>query len=132
MVLVDTSVWVEFLRATGSDGDTRLTQLVETGADLVTTEPVIMELLAGAPSDVASRALRSRLLAFPLLRVEGLADYERAAVMWRACRREGKTLRRMTDCLIAAVAIRNDATVLHNDSDFDVLAEVIGLQIAPK
>lgn len=131
MVLVDTSVWVEFLRATGSEADTHLTELVETGAELATTEPIVMELLAGAPSDIAARALRSRLLAFPLLRVEGLADYERAAWLWRACRREGRTLRRMSDCLIAAVAIRNDAAVMHRDSDFDVLAEVVGLQIAP-
>ena len=56
-------------------------------------------------------------------------DYEQAAALFRTCRRGGETVRKLIDCLIAATAIRLGATVLHADSDFDVLARHAGLQI---
>ena len=90
-----------------------------------------MELLAGtrAPSEYAK--LRTRLLGFPLLRLRGLPDFENAAELYRTCRREGATVRRLIDCLIAAVAIRERATVLHNDRDFETLARHVRLRIEP-
>lgn len=51
--------------------------------------------------------------------------------LYRACRRGGETIPKMNDCLIAAVAIRNDASVLHRDADFDVLARHTPLRIEP-
>ena len=56
-------------------------------------------------------------------------DYEDAAVLYRRCRRQGETVRKLMDCLIAACAIRVGAPVLRNDSEFDVLARHTGLQI---
>jgi predicted nucleic acid-binding protein len=131
VILVDSSAWIELLRATGSPVHERVRQCLKDDVELATTEVVIMELLAGARSDAAARALRSRLLALPLLRVEGLADYEDAAELWRSCRRVGTTLRGMADCLIAAVALRNDVPILHHDMDFEILADVSGLQLEP-
>ena len=48
-------------------------------------------------------------------------DYDHAAALYRTCRRNGETVRRLIDCLIAAVAIRSNASVLHADVDFAVL-----------
>jgi predicted nucleic acid-binding protein len=81
-----------------------------------------MELLAGARNPAEHTRLRVRLLALPRVSVQGLADFESASDLDRACRARGATVRKLVDCLIAAVAIREHATVLHNDRDFDVLA----------
>lgn len=73
--------------------------------------------------------LRARLMALPRLMVRGLADYEEAADLYRACRSRGVTVRKLIDCLIAAVAIREGATVLHNDRDFDLLVRHTRLRV---
>ena len=56
-------------------------------------------------------------------------DYEDAAALYRACRRSGETVRKLIDCLIAAIAIRTDLPVLHADADFDVLARHTPLRL---
>ena len=58
----------------------------------------------------------------------GLDDNERAADLYRRCRARGSTIRSPLDCLIAAVAIRIDAAVLHEDRDFDALAQYTELR----
>lgn len=122
MILVDTSAWVEFLRGTGHPVHHALKRHLEIHSPLATSEVVVMELLAGAGSVRERDRLRERILRLPLLRVQGLADFEAAADLYRACRRAGGTIRKLVDCLIAAVAIRERASVLHNDRDFDVLS----------
>lgn len=81
-----------------------------------------MELLAGAGTAHDAAELRRLLLRGELLDVETPTDWESAAALYRACRRRGQTVRKLTDCLIAAVAVRHDVPVLHRDADFDVLA----------
>jgi predicted nucleic acid-binding protein len=56
-------------------------------------------------------------------------DYEEAASLYRTCRRSGDTVRKLIDCLIAAVAIRADLPMLHRDADFDVLARHTPLRL---
>ncbi len=90
-----------------------------------------MELLAGEGQAKAHADLRRLLYRFQPLLTNGLPDYEAAAELYRACRRGGETIRQMNDCLIAAVAIRNDTSVLHRDADFDVLARHTPLRIEP-
>ncbi len=131
MILPDTSAWVEELRHTGSEVDRTLEHLLDSGAEIAVTEPVVMELLAGARTKRELAAIRRRLLAFPMLHVKDLVTYERASAVWRACRRGGEPVRDTIDCLIAAVAIREGASVLHADRDFDVIARHTGLRIEP-
>jgi predicted nucleic acid-binding protein len=130
VILADTSAWVEYLRATGSPAHLRLRDLVADESELVTTEVVTMELLAGAAGDAEVARLRRLLGRFELLGLEGLADYEAAADLYRRCRARGETIRKLTDCLIAVVAIRHGAAVLHRDQDFDVIARHTALQVA--
>jgi hypothetical protein len=129
MILPDSSAWIEEIRATRSPVHLALRRLLSEGAAIAVTEPVIMELLAGARSKREVSATRRRMLAFPLLRVEDLVTYERASAVWRACREAGEPVRNTLDCLIAAVAIREGATVLHADRDFDVIARHTPLRI---
>lgn len=131
MILPDTSAWVEEIRHTGSTVDRTLESLLASDADVAVTEPVIMELLAGARSKDELRATRKRMLAFPMLRVDNLVTFERAAVISRLCRAAGEPVRNTMDCLIAAVAIREGASILHADRDFDAIARHAGLRIEP-
>jgi predicted nucleic acid-binding protein len=59
-------------------------------------------------------------------------DYRFAAALYRECRRQGTTIRRLPDCLIAAIAIRNDAELLHDDADFDAIALHVRLATVPR
>ena len=129
MILPDSSAWIEEMRATRSPVHLALRRLLGEGAAIAVTEPVMMELLAGARSKREVSATRRRMLAFPLLGVRDLVTYERASAVWRACRRAGEPVRNTLDCLIAAVAIREGATVLHADRDFDVIARHTPLRI---
>jgi predicted nucleic acid-binding protein len=130
VILVDSSAWVEFLRRTESAVHHRVHRLMAETDEIVTTEAIHMELLAGARDDAHVTRLRRLLARFPLLPAEGLADFEQAAAVYRACRSGGETVRNRIDCLIAAVALRADATVLHLDRDFEVIARYTPLQLA--
>ena len=129
MILVDTSAWVEFDRATESPVDQRLTGLIAANHDIAVTEPVIMEVVAGARSARREQDLRRLLRRFHLLRFDAAVDFDAAARIYRACRRVGVTPRGMIDCMIASVARRHSATLLACDADLDRVAEVVGISM---
>jgi predicted nucleic acid-binding protein len=129
VILADTSAWVEFDRATGSAVDARLTELVAGGDSLVVTEPVVMEVLAGARDDAREADLRRLLLRFRLRPFEATSDFDAAARIYRRCRRAGVTPRGLTNCMIAAVAWRNGDSLLSYDADLDRVASVIGVSM---
>lgn len=129
MILVDTSAWVEYDRATNSRVDQRLTELIADDGEVAVTEPVVMEVVAGARSDEQERDLRRLLLRFKLLRFDAAVDFAAAARIYRACRRVGVTPRGMVDCMIASVAHRHRATLLAQDADLARIAGVIGVTL---
>lgn len=128
-MIVDTSAWVEYLRATGSPAHLTLRHAVASDASLGTPAPVVMELLAGCGTEEASTRVQRMLARFEILDVEGLADFEDAASIQRTCRRRGETVRSMIDCLIAAIAVREGRPLLARDRDFDVIARHVGLEL---
>ncbi len=129
MILVDTSAWIEFDRATGSAAHRRLRDLIDSSGLVAVTEPVVMEVLAGARDARAEADLRRLLLRSTLLPFDTVVDFEGAASVYRRCRRTGVTPSGLVDCMIASVALRSGATVLSHDVDFDRLAHVIGLEL---
>jgi predicted nucleic acid-binding protein len=129
VILADTSVWVEYDRATGSPSHRRLTELIERDGPIAVTEPVVMEVLAGARDDKREADLRRLLSSFELLSFDPVSDFDGAARIYRRCRAAGVTPRGMLDCMIAAVAWRNGATLLAHDVDMDRVADVIGLDL---
>lgn len=122
MILVDSSAWIEFQRATGSPADRRLTDAIKSDEPLATMGIVVMEVLAGARDERHAGELRRLLGRCRFLPLEEPSDHEVAAGLYRACRREGTTIRRLPDCLIAAVAIRNGISLMHQDADFEAIA----------
>jgi len=129
VILVDTSAWVEYDRATGSAVDERLAELIAGGDGVAVTEAVIMEVVAGARSDERERDLRRFLLRFDLLRFDSTVDFDAAARIYRACRQEGVTPRGLIDCMIASVAHRHGAALLALDADVNRIADVIGIEL---
>lgn len=129
MILADTSAWVEYDRATDSPVDRRLSELIESDADVAVTEPVVMELLAGARTDEQERDLRRMLLRFEMLVFDPVADFDGAVRIYRRCRRSGITPRGMVDCMIVAVAWRRGATLLAHDADMDRVGRVVGIAL---
>jgi predicted nucleic acid-binding protein len=125
MIVVDTSVWIEFLRDTGSPVCVALDRLLDT--DLAICDAISMEILAGARDEHHLTQLRGLLGRATMLPTTP-ADYDQAAALYRMCRRRGETVRKLIDCLIAAVAIRADAEVLHADADFTTLARRTALR----
>lgn len=129
MILVDTSAWVEYDRATGSAVDQRLAELIVGGDGLAVTEPVIMEVVAGARNVERERDLRRLLLRFDLLRFDPVVDFDAAARIYRACRQDGVTPRGLIDCMIASVARRHGVALLARDADVNRIGEVVGIEL---
>jgi len=131
VILADTSAWVEYDRATGSPVDERMAELVGERDLLATTEPVVMEVLAGARDDAREADLRRLLDRFRLLRFDAAAEFDGAVRIYRSCREAGVTPRGLLDCLIAAVAIRHGAALLTADRDLARIATVMDLRLDP-
>lgn len=126
VILIDTSAWVEFLRNTGTPVCNLVDELL--AGDIAVCDPVLMEVLAGARDESHLLSLRRLLARAAVIPVQP-TDYEDAAALYRRCRRQGETVRKLIDCLIASVAIRAGVPILHYDADFDVLARHTELQI---
>jgi len=125
LLLVDTSVWVEFFRA---DSDFDLESVLEMD-EVVTCPPVVQEVLQGFRDAKAYRRAREAMLAFPIVESPmELEVFEEACDLYRTARRVGVTVRSSIDCLIAVCAIRNLLTVLHLDRDFDLLTRTSPLR----
>ena len=128
-VLVDTSVWVEHLRGTRSRAHLELRDLAAADpASVATCEPIALELLAGPTDPFTVRRIEEQLGTLDDLVVDPAQDFRAAAALARAVRRSGHTVRSLTDCLIAAVAIRHETTVWHCDEDYARIAAVTDLQ----
>jgi predicted nucleic acid-binding protein len=91
---------------------------------------IVMEILAGARDRADRERLRRLLYGLEFLGVDGPADYEAGADIYRACRLAGETPRKLTDCPIAAVAIHNGAELLCEDSDFVTIARHTELRLS--
>lgn len=126
MILADSSAWIDFLRGRSE----WVADVVSAAMDgkIATTGPIQLELLAGATNDADVEHLEALLGLAQYVPCEH-DDFVRGAEIYRATRRAGRTVRRMSDCVIAAVAIRASIPILHRDRDFDVIAQVSELQI---
>jgi len=123
MLLVDSSVWIDIARGL----DTAAVRFVESrdeDEEVAVTGLVFQEVLQGATDDTSYARLRDMLSGLLLLEPRELSTYEIAAQLFRRGRAKGFTIRKPTDCLIAALALEHGALLVHNDRDFHALAQV--------
>jgi len=121
MILVDTSVWVDFLRGVNSRQHRILHSLIENEEDIAVTEIILTEILQGIKEDKNYQKVKDYLLEFPIHKPNATETYLKAAQIYRDCRKKGKTVRKTVDCIIAAICMENDLTLLHKDSDFELI-----------
>jgi len=121
-VIVDTSAWVEYLRATGSPTHLALRAGVQDGKPIATPALVVTELLSGSRSEIEAAGLLQLLSRFEILIPDSLRDYQGAARVQRICRRAGFTIRSTVDCMVAATALEDRRPLLARNRDFSVIA----------
>lgn len=128
MILVDTSVWIDFFRASDLPHVQRLERLIEHGENIVLCGVILTEILQGIRDESTYRRTRHYLEFLRLLPMTQEVFVE-AAQIYRALRAKGIAVRKPLDCMIAATALVHQAQLLHNDRDFVVIAQHYPLQI---
>jgi predicted nucleic acid-binding protein len=128
VILVDTSIWIDLFSA-----KPHFSVSTDKFPFFATCPPVVQEVLQGIRGKDAytniSLGLRAlNIFADPV----PLQVYIDAANIFRELRAKGLTIRSSADCLIAAVAIKHDLIVWHNDRDFDMIARIRPLQATKK
>ena len=130
-ILVDTSVWIDFFNGLSSAPRLSLRKLLEAEEEVCISNYILVETLQGFKDDREFEAARTHLLHLPILALTQPESYISAARLYRTCRKQGITIRKTADCLIAQTAIEHGVSLLHNDKDFDRIASVSRLQIFP-
>ena len=128
MILVDTTVWIDFFRGTNTPGVRELQRIVEADEDVCFCGVILTEVLQGICEDkdyAKAAAAFESFLFLPMTQ----RTFARAAEIYRALRRRGTTIRNAVDCMIAAVAIEHDIPLLHNDRGFAAIAALGGLKV---
>ncbi len=133
MVLVDSTVWIDLLRNTATIPTGRLRRLIEAGEAAV-TPVIVQEVLQGAANASALTRLQTYFTALPLLGIsDPLGLHVAAGRLYASARWQGVTPRSPNDCLIVATAIEAGVPLLHDDRDFEQLANVESkLRLVPR
>ena len=128
MVIVDTSVWVDYLRGISTSQTDWLDAEIENQL-LGLVDLILCEVLQGLVDDRRFAEVRRSLLKFQVFSTGGIRLSLAAAQNYRALRAKGRTVRKTVDCLIATFCLLNGHTLLHSDKDFDHFEEELGLNV---
>lgn len=126
MILVDSSVWVDFFSSSPGPAGSELRHLIEEGEPFAVTGIVVAEVLQGLTRD--SRSIEEYLLQWDMIEPKGFATYCRAAAMYRNARANGVTLSTI-DTLIAAIALERGMSLFTLDQDFARVARLTDLTL---
>lgn len=129
MILVDSSVWIDFFRGTATREVERLAELLDTRT-LVMGDLILAEVLRGFSGDLEFHRARALLVSMPLLDMCDRAIAVQAACNLRALRSRGMTVRSTIDALIATRCIADGISLLYSDRDFDPFVKHLGLRSA--
>ena len=125
MVLVDTSVLIDYLKGIDTDGTRHFDKIIDSNIPYGINDYVYQEILQGARTEAEFEKLKDYFETIPFYYLKfGKESYERAALLNYRCRKRGMTIRSTIDLLIAEIAIENELYLLHSDSDFDNIAKV--------
>ena len=129
MIVIDTSVWIPLLNGAAHPKAERARELIEGPEDIGIPGIVLEEVLRGLRSDSQFRRVRDLLLTdFTYIEMRQ-SLFVLSAEIYRALRKRGKTIGSPGDCLIAACAIEEEASLLEDDADFRIIADLFPLKL---
>lgn len=129
MILVDSSVWIDFLNGENSPQRHVLHRLINDKIKISVAEIIITEVLQGLKQEKDFTVIKTFFEKLHLHKPKGTDTYINAAKIYRNCRSKGKTIGSTVDCVIAAICIENAMPILHRDSDFDMIAACTALRV---
>ena len=116
-ILIDTSVWIDFFNKNSAQADI-VEDLMNGDSNICLCPIVYQEILQGFKDDSVFNDVKSILLSFNMLDTDIMRITDHAVDLYRSLRKQGITIRKPVDCLIASYAILEDAFLFHNDKDF--------------
>ena len=126
MILVDTSVLIDFFRDKSNKKSEKFRHVLSMGIPFGINFFVYQELLQGVDGEKDYQELKKYLDTQRFYHLKkGRDSFSEAAETYQKCRRKGFTVSSTVDCLIVQTAIENDLFLLHHDSDFDHIAKII-------
>ncbi len=128
MVLVDTTIWIDFFAAKSTPEVAELERLLNQGEDICTCGIILTEVLQGIREDKDYQRTLSKFHAFLFLPMNR-QTFVKAAELYRSLRHRGVTIRKPVDCMIASVALEHNIALLHHDRDFDPMEIHCGLKV---
>jgi predicted nucleic acid-binding protein len=128
VVIIDTTVWVDYFRGL-ENVETDWLNVEVSRRRLGLTDLILCEVLQGVRNDAALKRVQRELLKFEVLETGGTALALAAARNFRTLRRRGHTVRKTIDCLIATFCLREGHSLLHRDGDFDPFEHLLGLSV---
>ena len=128
MVLVDTTVWIDYLGGV-RNAHTEWLDEAQPRMRLGLTDLILCELLQGVRGDAVFAQVRREMLRFEVFSTGGMEMAIASAENFRALRAKGITVRKTIDCLIATFCIRGGHSLLHRDRDFDAFEQHLGLRV---
>ncbi len=128
MVIVDTTVWIDYLQGTSNPESDWLGR-ESTRQRLGLTDLILCEILQGIRNPASFVQVRNDLLRFEVFPTGGATLAIAAAWNYRELRRHGHTVRKTIDCLIATFCLRSGNSLLHRDRDFNPFEKVLGLNV---
>ena len=126
--IVDTSIWIEFLRSEKNERSVLVNQLIDLNK-IILLPVILQETLQGIKNDSLYQLTKESLLSYHFIEIDPIYSAIRSAELYRFLRQKGITIRKPNDCLIAAICIDNKIPLLHNDKDFDNIAKYTSLKI---
>lgn len=134
MILVDSSVWIDFFRGTSNAVIAHLVELLQGGqgeVEVGVADLVIYEVMRGFDKPKDRQRAKNLLLDIPMVEIGGLNNALLAAEHYNALRQKGYTIRSPIDVLLASYCITHNHALLHRDADFDVMQTLRGLKTWP-
>ena len=129
MILVDTSVLVDFFRGIKNSGSVKLETILKGNIPFGISSFIYLEVLQGAGSIKEYNLLRTYLSSQRFYNpIDAVESFARAAKIYMSCRKKGITVRSTIDCLIVETAMENDLLLLHNDHDFELIQQVVPIK----
>ena len=128
MILVDTSVWIEFLKNRDHAAVRTLITMIENEESIAFSGVILQELLQGCPDETSANRVEKHFAAFVEIFPQR-STYKLAAQIYRDCRKRGYIIRSSIDCLLAACALENNCAVLHKDRDYTHIAKISKLNL---